>query len=103
METPTSPRVGGMFSPKSKVEQLQHTQKSIMAHRPVHNPVPRYARIGYPGRPLALGWGGRQQGESEQRQRKNSPAAQISAFYPNPGPATRGEFGRSPATTGNAS
>ena len=22
-----------------------------MAHRPVHSPVPRYARTGYPGRP----------------------------------------------------
>ena len=28
-----------------------------MTHRPVHSPVPRYARTGYPGRPPALGSG----------------------------------------------
>ena len=49
--TPTALRRGEGFSPKNKVEQMQHTKKYKMTHRPVHSPVPRYARTGYPGRP----------------------------------------------------
>ena len=65
-----------------------------MTHRPVHSPVPRYARTGCPGRPPVLGWGGRGQCEIEQRRESDSPATQIAAFYPNPGPALSRGFGR---------
>ena len=49
--TPTASREGEVFSRKNKLEQIQHTHKKKMTHRPVHSPVPRYARTEYPGRP----------------------------------------------------
>ena len=47
---PTHPRGGKVFSRKNKLDQIQRTKKKKMTHRPVHSPVPRYTRTGYPGR-----------------------------------------------------
>ena len=85
---------GKSLAKKRKRNKYNTHKKKHMTHRPVHSPVPRYARTGYPGRPPALGSGGRRRGEIEQRRKSDSPAPQIAAFYPNTGPTLSRGFGR---------
>ena len=51
------PREGGKcLAEKTNQTNTAHKKKySKMTYRPVHSPVPRYARTGYRGRPPALG------------------------------------------------
>ena len=55
MATLTAP-LGGMCLDEKIQSRTNTTHKRYkMTDRPVHSPVPRYARTGYPGRPPALG------------------------------------------------